>query len=194
MSNYQILPIRETDIASLTTILARSFHPTNAYIRATLPDTPAVREWWRSIFENCLSDLRWHVLVATTTTLSGGTDGEAIGVLVLRLMQPHERGSGSWSLFPRTADHHAEKYESMIDAMSKHRESIMRVGHESGARAHYLVELFGVDHNWKGKGVGAALLRRACKVADARGGEVQANGSARAFYENVAGSGWQRER
>lgn len=106
-------------------------------------------------------------------------------------MQPHELGSGSWSLFPRTGDHDAVKFDAMVDAMSRHREAIMRVGDESGARVHYFVELLGVDHSWKGKGVGAALLRRACEVADAEGLEVfvQANGSARAFYEKVGGFG-----
>ncbi|KAK3052008.1 hypothetical protein LTR09_006962 [Extremus antarcticus] len=192
MSTHHILPIRDSDIPALTTILARSFHPTNPYIKATLPDTPAVREWWREIFQNCLADTRWHVLVASpAATPSGSTDEEAIGVLILRLMQPHELGSGLWTAFPRTREHDAEKYDSMVGAMSKHREAIMRVGDEVGARVHYLVELLGVDHSWKGKGIGAALLRRACEVADAEGLEVfvQANGSARAFYEKVGGFG-----
>ncbi|KAK5165381.1 uncharacterized protein LTR77_008910 [Saxophila tyrrhenica] len=193
MSKYQIVPARPSNISSLTTIVARSFHSTNPYIRAALPDTPSVREWWRNIFQHFLSDSSsWHVLTASAPSSESNfprnaeeDEEEAIGVLVLRHMQPHERGSGAWSIFPLTSDHDAEKFNAMVSTMSLQRERIMRVDEEEAARKHYTIELFGVDNSWKGKGVGAALLRRACEVVDERGLEtfVQANASARAFYE-----------
>ena len=52
-------------------------------------------------------------------------------------------------------------------------------------KPNFLIELFGAEHGWKGKGVGTKLLKRACEIADEKGHDVfvQANGSARGFYE-----------
>lgn len=54
-------------------------------------------------------------------------------------------------------------------------------------RPHFLIELFGAEHGWQGKGVGTKLLKRACDIADEKGHDVfvQANGGARGFYERL---------
>ena len=54
-----------------------------------------------------------------------------------------------------------------------------------GDRVHYHIELFGTDHEWKGKGIGSKMLKRACEIADGEGLDVfvQANAGAVSFYE-----------
>jgi ribosomal protein S18 acetylase RimI-like enzyme len=54
-----------------------------------------------------------------------------------------------------------------------------------GGRSHYLIELFGTDHAYKGCGVGSKMLKKACDIADETGDDifVQANASAIGFYE-----------
>ena len=51
--------------------------------------------------------------------------------------------------------------------------------------SHMVIELFGVDHEYAGKGVGQALLGRACELASSGGYDcfVQANEKAARFYE-----------
>lgn len=67
----------------------------------------------------------------------------------------------------------------MIDGMVEHRERLML------GKPHYLVEMFCADHDYKGKGVGSALLAKACEIADAGSYDVfvQANAGAKSFYE-----------
>ena len=173
-SSVQVIEARESDIDSLTTILARSFHPTNPYIKKTLPDTPKVREWWYQIFEYEINDPSCHPLIA----LDPDTEKD-IGILTMRLMEPEDRGAGTWTLFPCTEDHDEGMYESMVNSMVEHRERLML------GRKHYLIGLFGVDHGFKGKGVGSALLRRACEIACGVDVFVQANANAKGFYERM---------
>ena len=177
MSASQDLPVVEADesnIASLKTIVARSFHPVNPYIRNTLPDTPLMREWWAQNFTEQLRDPRCNVL-----TVLDQASKDAVGILLLRLMGPQERGSGSWTSRELTDDHDKEAYKPMIDGMTEHRERVMF------GTAHFMIELFGVDHALKGRRLGDRLLRRACEIADEAGYPtfVQSNQFAKAFYE-----------
>ena len=50
--------------------------------------------------------------------------------------------------------------------------------------SHFVIELFGVDHEAKGLGLGKALLSRACKIADEAGLPifVMGNASAKGIY------------
>lgn len=51
---------------------------------------------------------------------------------------------------------------------------------------HFVVELFGVDHETKGLGLGKKLLLKACEIADEVGLPifVMANASARGIYQH----------
>ena len=173
-----VIEARPSDIDSLTTIVPRSFHPANPYIKETLPDTARLREWWSRVFSDESKDPTCHVLVA----IDPDTDKD-IGVLTLRLLGPHDKGVGFWTspshLWPPDINH--EMCKAMIDSMVENRERLMM------GKSHYLIELFGAEHGWKGKGVGTKLLRRACEIADGEGVDVfvQANGSAKGFYERL---------
>lgn len=57
-----------------------------------------------------------------------------------------------------------------------------------GGREHFVIELFGVDHEIKGCGLGKMLLLRACEIADEAGLPifVMANASARGIYQHAS--------
>lgn len=161
-------------VDSLSTIVARSFHPVNPYIARCMPDTPMVRQWWRRLFSKSIQDDYCYVFTAVDKS-----NGEVVGVLNLRFQGPDQKGAGMWTEFDITPDHDAESYRAIIDAMAEAREK-----HMSG-NAHLLLELFGVDHAYKGRKIGHRLLRAACDLATDGGYEifVQANSSALAFYQ-----------
>ncbi|KAF2774284.1 hypothetical protein EJ03DRAFT_3964 [Teratosphaeria nubilosa] len=185
-SPFRVEDASISDLDSLSTILARSFHPVNPYIKETIPDTPATRTWWKAVFKNSIEYPKSHVLIAVDTT-SASTPRKALGILMFRLMAFDEPGRGLWASVPPTSDHHGEKYNNILGALDA-RERIMRTA-QTGARPHSVIELFGVDHEYKGQGLGGMLLRRACEVADDAGYEtfVQANASAVAMYCHVGG-------
>ena len=176
MANITVTEARQSDLDSLTTIVPRSFHPVNSYIKKALPDTPKLREWWSRIFKDEMKDDNCHVLVA----IDSETD-KTIGILTLRLLGPDDKGAGFWTNADLTEHHNNEMYRSMVDAMVEARERLML------GRSHYLIELFGADHECKGKGVGTKLLKRACEIADGDGYDVfvQANASAKDFYRKL---------
>jgi len=51
---------------------------------------------------------------------------------------------------------------------------------------HFVIELFGVDHETKGSGLGKKLLLKACEIADEAGLAVfvMANASAKGIYQH----------
>lgn len=167
---------RASDLPSLATIVPRSFHAVNPYIKSALPDTPALRSWWISVFTEEQKDPSSHLLVALDTA----TDQD-IGILAMRLLAANERGAGFWTTHQWSEDHDPEKCKAMIDSMVEHRERLML------GRDHYLIELFGTEHEYKGTGVGTKLLARACEIADGDKVDmfVQANASATGFYARL---------
>ena len=169
----KVVEAHQSNVESLSTIFARSFHPVNAFMRRVIPDTVLMRQWWMQLFTAELQDPACKVL----TVLEPET-GVAIGILLLRLHGPQETGSGIWTMCDVTEDHDRESYNHMIDGMTEHRERTML------GKPHFLLELFGVDHAYKGKGIGHKLLAHACAIADTADHEtfVQANASAKEFY------------
>lgn len=164
------------DVHSLSTIVARAFHPVNPFIKNVFPDTARIREWWSAVFTEEISSSpgTCHVL----KVVRNSDPRTVIGVLTLRLMGTDDRGSGFYTGQPLTADHDTVAYGPMIDGMSAHRERLML------GTTHFLIELLGVDHAFKGRQLGRMLLSTACAIADAAGYPtfVQANGSAKDFY------------
>jgi ribosomal protein S18 acetylase RimI-like enzyme len=175
-------------IPSLTTIVPRAFHKTNAFHRSAIPDTPLVREWYARIFADEIEDPACHVLTVIDDDGGGGNPKDsseerqplALGILLLRLMDPSDKqSSGVWTKYPITPDHDREKYEAMVVPMGGLRAVIM------GDREHFLLELFGVDDGAKGMGLGKKLLQRACEISDQKGVDVfvEANAFAVRFYQ-----------
>ncbi|KAI7182834.1 hypothetical protein KC343_g5114 [Hortaea werneckii] len=151
-----VIEAQESHLDSLQTIVPRAFHPTNPYIRKVFPDTPLIRQWWRSNFAKQLANPACAVLVVVDPC----SETTVKGLLTLKRMEASEHGSGSWTANALTPDHDQEAFRPMIDGMTAHRERIML-----GTR-HYMIELFGVEHGAKGQGIGGRLLRRACEIAD----------------------------
>ena len=174
MGDIFITEARQSDLGSLTTSFPRSFHPVNTYQRVAQPDTPKIRAWWYQVFEDEIKDDNCHPIVAIDPST-----GKDVGVLTLRRFKADGKGSGFWSMYPLTDDHNKAMCDAFIVVMAEWREELM------GGRSHYLVELFGTDHAYKGRGVGSKMLKRACEIADETGDDVfvQANESAIGFYE-----------
>ncbi|EMC99289.1 hypothetical protein BAUCODRAFT_52791, partial [Baudoinia panamericana UAMH 10762] len=161
------------DVTSLSTLVARSFHPVNPYIRKCFPDTPAMRRWWRGNFNEQIARPTCHVLIAKDRM-----SGESLGVLCLRLMNPFDPEPGIFTVDNLTPDHDVEAYRPMIESMSHYNKRLMH------GKVHFMVELFGVDYAYKGRHIGTRLFQQACAISDAAGYEtfVQANANARSFY------------
>ncbi|SMQ56109.1 unnamed protein product [Zymoseptoria tritici ST99CH_3D7] len=184
-------------IPSMTTIVARAFHPVNAFHRRAFPLTPGVLAWFHRAFTDEIQNPRCHPLVAIDPSVSTSSSLHVIGLLLLRRMSPTEPGAGMWSLYPYTADHDASLFGPANEAQSRWRRKLFDTpGEPHYGKEHLLVELFGADHGWKGTGVGKALLGEACGVADREGWVmlVEANGSARGFYEKFGFEEVAREK
>nr|POE48987.1 hypothetical protein CFP56_32139 [Quercus suber] len=170
------------DLDTLSTILARSFHNKNPYIRQCFPDTSMMRRWWSLAFSAGLRDLNTHILtIRDGKSSSISIRPPTIGVLVCRLMGAQETGKGFFedATIRPDDDHDRDMYHNMIQTMVSHRERLML-----GSR-HFCIELFGVDEAYQGTGVGRCLLKHACRLADDAGLKtfVLANAGAKSFYE-----------
>lgn len=101
-------------------------------------------------------------------------------MLSLQLLGPSDHGAGFWSEFPPTPDHDAAAYADVASNLTDAREALMM------GQKHFVVELFGVDHDTKGSGLGMKLLLKACEIADEAGLPifVMANASARGIYQH----------
>ncbi|KAK5124679.1 hypothetical protein LTR85_001392 [Meristemomyces frigidus] len=173
LGTVEVVEAELSNVASLSTIVPRSFHPVNPYIKKVFPNTALIRQWWSTIFSDEIQDPSCKVLTAVDPD-----DGTTIGVLTLRLLGPNDRGSGFWTMYDLTEDHDKIAYRPMIAGMTEHRERTML------GKPHFLIEAFGVDDAHKGLQIGKKLLSRACQIADEAGYEtfVQANASARNCY------------
>ena len=188
MINLEVSEATTSAIPSLTTVVPRAFHKTNAFHRAAVPDTPLVREWYARIYADEIQDPACHVLTVIdndnyNNNQSASSSSEeqplALGILLLRLMPPSDKtSSGIWTKHAVTPDHNKEKYEAMVVPMGALRSEIM------GTREHFLLELFGVDDEAKGMGLGKKLLQRACEISDEAGVDIFVEGNmfAVAFY------------
>lgn len=99
----------------------------------------------------------------------------------MQLLGPEERGAGFYTTFSPTADHDAPAYKDVAEGLTSAREGFMM------GQAHFVIELFGVDHSVKGYGLGKMLLTKACEIADEAGLPifVMANASAQGIYPKV---------
>ena len=163
MPNYNTMESSETsftvhhvtsdDIPSLTTIVPRSFHPTNPYILKVsqfqlystpavlpyrfsrpstrqvlippklLPNTPSVRQWWTEIFTSKLLDS--PTTSHLLTAASSNSPSESLGVLSLQMLGPSDYGAGLWSTFSPTPDHDAAAYADVSSNLAHTREDFM---------------------------------------------------------------------
>jgi ribosomal protein S18 acetylase RimI-like enzyme len=193
MADAAPFSIREAtleDLESLETIFPRSFHPVNPYLKATLPATSKVTKWWRQMFSHCIRQEDYRVLLATAKSAKAGRtakdDEDVAGILLLHHIIPGTTSESCWTLYAATVDHDTAKYTDMVRANGQLKR---QTGYDDETRRepYFEVELFGADHDWKGMGIGTALLGRACGIADEAGLEtfVEANWTAVAFYERL---------
>lgn len=164
-----------SSIPSLETIVPRAFHPTNEFHRRVFPDTPANRAWWARAFIDEHESPSCHLLTALDSNASDSSVS-AVGLLCLRFLASEEPTRGFWDLYPISPDHDAELFAKAMDSMK------LLPGQGTD---RYLLELFGVDHAYKGTGIGRKLLEKACEIADDKGTNicVEANHMALKFYE-----------
>lgn len=179
MTKIIISEAEEQDLASLSTIVPRAFHPTNAHFRKLFPDTPPIRAWWEKVFAAGKENPSFRVL--TVVDEDGEGKRVVVGVLCLQRCsgEPDDNSAEDfWTAHGWTPDHDPDLFMATMAPMLEHRARLMR------GRRHLVLQLFGVDHAYQGRGVGRMLLRRACDVAD-EGGDavfVEANMRAAPFY------------
>jgi ribosomal protein S18 acetylase RimI-like enzyme len=117
--NFTVRPATLDDVSSLTTIVPRSFHPTNPYIRALVPDTSTIRQWWLQVFTSELATPETsYLLVAVAATEDKGKPSETLGVLSMQLLNSREPGAGFWSTVPPTSDHNLSAYAEIASSIS----------------------------------------------------------------------------
>ena len=122
-----------------------------------------------------------------------------------------EKVGGFWLLHPWTQDHNVAKWRSIIECAAHWEEVMMQQMRSSPSNfphppspsyqvpspwstaspafapyAH--IELLGVQQEWQGRGIGKALVRRACDIADEEGLRIYTqSGGAWEFFEGVDG-------
>jgi GNAT superfamily N-acetyltransferase len=187
-SSFIIRPTTSTDIPSLSTIVPRSFHPTNPYIQKLFPNTPLLEQWWTAIWKTKLeTPATSHVLTVESINPNPNPNNskeitnnknKSLGILSLQLFTSSQSGAGLYNDFAPTSDHDAQAYHDVASSLATGRERLM------AGTSHFVIELFGVDHEAKGLGLGKALLSRACEIADEAGLPifVMGNASAKGIY------------
>ncbi|KAI0142807.1 acyl-CoA N-acyltransferase [Xylariaceae sp. FL1272] len=160
------------DLDSLETIIPRAFFGVNEFMRTLFPDTPAMREWWRGIFEEYIRNPNFHIPVAIDTSTQ-----TVVGALPLRGVRKGQAFGGFMAQHPATEDHPAEIWSKAIERFIENEKET--VGHND----RFLVEVMGVDEAYQGRGVGKQLVARVCEIADAKGYPIFLETSrARDFY------------
>ena len=188
---FDVRQATAADVLSLATIVPRSFHPTNPYIQSLFPNTPLVQQWWTEIWTTKLqTPATSHVLTVEPNNPNPNTNkkrkdtqddtpaNKSLGILSMQLFSPSDLGAGLYTTFFPTPDHEAQAYHDVAFSMANAREALMT------STPHFVIELFGVDHDFKGHGLGRMLLLRACEIADEAGLPVfvMANASAKGIY------------
>lgn len=181
--DHSAITIQEAQLShvpSLSTMDIRAFHPANAYHRQVFPNTPSVLEWWSKIFTEEIKDPSAHVLIALDKNASDPAN-EVVGVINMRLMDPEVKSAGVWTMYEYVPDIDLAEFQPSIDVMTSWREKLFG----ESKQWHYLLEFVGVDHAYKGTGLGKRILERACEIADEKGYPVFVEGNqyALGFYQ-----------
>ncbi|KAF7196934.1 hypothetical protein HII31_01852 [Pseudocercospora fuligena] len=176
--NFSIVEATPDHVPSCSTIMPRAFHSNNEYVRKCFPDTPLVGSWWSKIFLDEIASEDCHVLIAVAEYDSPST--KVFGILCMRLLEADDVSAGFYSLYPFTPDHNFEMFKPAMDAMIEGRTKVF----SGTGKKHWLIELFGVDHGYKGLGLGRKLLEKCFEIADERSEDVfvEANASAAGMY------------
>ncbi|KAI0966618.1 acyl-CoA N-acyltransferase [Xylaria arbuscula] len=160
------------DLDSLETIIPRSFFPANKLMEKLFPDTPAMRAWWRGVFEEYIRNPEFHLPVAIDTTTRA-----IIGAVTLRGVRQGQPLGGFMAQHPATQDHPEELWQKAIKNFGENEELIV------GDRDRFLIEVMGVDQAYQGKGIGKQLIAIVCDIADSKGYPIFLETSqAREFY------------
>ncbi|KAI1284682.1 acyl-CoA N-acyltransferase [Xylaria sp. FL0933] len=160
------------DLDSLETIVPRSFFPVNEFMKMMFPDTPAMRAWWREIFEQYIRNPAFYLPVAIDTTTN-----VVVGAAPFRGVQQGQPFGGFMAQHPATSDHPAEIWQKAIQTFIENEKSTV------GDRDRFLIEILGVDHTYQGRGIGKQLVARLCEIADSKGYPIFLETSqAREFY------------
>lgn len=144
------------DIPSMATIISRAYAP-DAHLLQIIPDTPTTRTWWAQTFEAALTDPAARILVAVDQSTS-----ITAGVFTMHYLGPESPANataGVVSAIPLTLDHSQDLAEAIVK-LKQERVEFM------GNEPHYLIELVGVDDEYKSHGIGRQLTQRACDIAD----------------------------
>ncbi|KXS97771.1 hypothetical protein AC579_8823 [Pseudocercospora musae] len=177
-SNFSIIEATPNHVHSCSTMMPRAFHANNDYVRQCFPDTPLVGSWWAKIFLDEVASEDCRVLVAVDENDSPST--KVLGILCMRLLGADDVSAGCYSLYPFTPDHNLDMFKPAMHAMI---DGWRKVFSGTGKK-HWLIELFGVDHEFKGMGLGRRLLEKCFEIADQRREDVfvEANASAAGIY------------
>ncbi|KAM0723676.1 hypothetical protein Q7P37_000664 [Cladosporium fusiforme] len=115
-----------------------------------------------------------HLLTITATA----TPSETLGILSLHLFPALSPGAGFYTTTAPTPSHDIPSYAAVESALASARQELMN----PSGRAHFAIELFGVDDAFKGQGLGKQLPpqsvrdRRRSRAGDFRDGECEREG------------------
>ena len=155
----------------MTTILPRSFFPINEFVKKVLPDTALMRDWWARVYNEEISNSACHVLIAKDKATQA-----VVGVLPMRMIGAENVAGGFWQKHTWTVDHGSE-WGPPIECQSYYEKQIM------GNEEHLLIELLAVDYDYRSVGIGKALVKQACQIADDSNRSIFVqSGSAKGFY------------
>lgn len=188
-SLYRMEPFSENDIVvtaarledldSLSTVVQRSFHFSNAYIRSALPDTSRMREWWTDIFREEIQSPECFPIVATDTKTQ-----QVVGFLCQRKMTPTSADpiGGFWTKHPWTEDHDESKWRFIMDSNCHWEEVEM----QKSRGEYFHIELCGVDEHYQRRGIGKRLHHLAAAICDANHcASYTQSGGAKEYYEKL---------
>ncbi|KAF2160182.1 hypothetical protein M409DRAFT_29263 [Zasmidium cellare ATCC 36951] len=163
---------RIEDLESLETIVPRSFFAVNPFMKELLPDTPAIREWWRRIYEDLISNPNSYLPIAIDSTTNA-----VVGTITLDAVLQGQPAGGALTRYPGTEDR-GKGWDEAIQHFAEHDNEAV------GSRNRFLVEIMGVDSAYQGKGIGQRLVADACQYADAKGWPIWLETSAaKGFYQ-----------
>ncbi|KAK0112628.1 hypothetical protein ONS95_014369 [Cadophora gregata] len=178
---YKISPVTPSDLPSIGTLHARAFHPKSTWHLKVFP--PSLSPWWSTKYSLDIASPNMHILKISPSPPPADSPHTVTGLLFLRKYSglDNNTNTNTWLSFPPPPEIvDPQTYKALIDAMVEYREKYMY------GREHFCIEHFGVDAEFQEKGLGSALLGRACGIADADGEGldvfVQANEFAEGFY------------
>ncbi|KAL1311863.1 hypothetical protein AAFC00_001935 [Neodothiora populina] len=166
-------PADQSDVKALASVFFDSFNA--PFFKYAMPDTPRTREWWEKAWLMGIKDdptARTFIVFDSSTKDEVRHEGKPVAFC--RWIVPQSDGNLD-RLWPDLLEDEWDMgvMGSFFHGMDENRAKLM------GKRPHWMLEMLGTHEDYQRHGLGSALVKWGCDLADQDGLEVYLDASER---------------